>query len=124
LDHDVRPEHVLRVYYENLVTKPDVELRRIYEFLNLPAVPTNGEFGDSNSHILAGNKNTLKTASIKSDERWRKELSTDQLAYFGRHGAKTMSGLGYSLEGAGGDARGASVLQPGAMKGGGGRAGN
>lgn len=100
LDRDVRPEHVLRVYYENLVSKPEAEIRRVYEFLGLPAVAIGGEFSDENSHILAGNKNTLKTASIRSDERWRTELSANQLAYFGSHGAKTMAGLGYPFPGA------------------------
>lgn len=95
LTGEVDQRHVLRVRYENLVANPDAEMRRVFQFLELDKPDGADHLQPSHAHVFSGNRNTLKTSSIKPDERWRTELSEEHLAFFERHGAATMLALGY-----------------------------
>ena len=96
MENNVAPEHVLHVHYEKLVNDPTSELVRIFQFLQLPAAPEFDDQKRAQGHILAGNRGTLRSSGISSDDRWRRELTENQLDYFWNVAGSLMGRLGYS----------------------------
>lgn len=70
---------VLRVYYEDLCSDVDKTLARIHTFADQAPEPFTGDFAQAEHHIL-GNAMRLRGGQIKLDEKWRKELSPEQVA--------------------------------------------
>ena len=99
MERNVAPEHVLHVHYEDLVRNPDEALGRIFAFLGLPAMRKFDDERRSEGHILAGNRGTLRSSGINSDERWKSELSSGQIDYFWKLAGPTMDKLGYATGG-------------------------
>lgn len=87
---------LLTVHYEALASRPEPELRRISDFLDIDYCPQMLEFGASESHIVNGNRMRFRENSkIKLDERWREELSQSMLRFFDRRAGKLNRQLGY-----------------------------
>ena len=61
-------------FYEELCTLPDQTLRKIYRFAGLDPQDYNGNFKDSEHHIL-GNRMRLSDGAIRLDERWKREMT-------------------------------------------------
>lgn len=95
IERYIEPEHILRVRYEDLVLHSDVELAKIFKFLELSPIGGFSDIKPSADHILEGNRNTLRSKSVQLDERWRSELSGEQLRYFMKEGGDLMRRFGY-----------------------------
>lgn len=101
LERHVPPEHVLRVYYERLVSEPAAELERIYRFLGLPQPEGADYLQQHDAHILNGNPMRLGgLQQIKPDDRWQRELNDEDKAYFASAGRTMARSLGYVDDGA------------------------
>jgi hypothetical protein len=72
---------VLTVYYEDLAGNPERELRRMTDFLGLPYLPAMLRPADQVHHFIHSSvSGYLKgTNEIRVDERWRGELSTEEI---------------------------------------------
>ena len=98
LHEAISPDHLLRVRYEDLTAAPEQTLRTICAFLGVPFDAGALNFRDGQRHVLNGNEMRHSSATeIRTDERWRQELTRAQLAYFERHGGAELNArLGYS----------------------------
>lgn len=73
----------LVVRYEDLCTDPDAVLRRIARFLDLDPGRV-AEATDRERHVLGNRTRLVPITEIRLDERWRSELSADQVERIGR----------------------------------------
>lgn len=75
-------ERALTVYYEDLCRAPEPELRRVCTFLGVEFAPALLRPAVGVQHLVhASASRYSQTASeIRLDERWRQELSADQIA--------------------------------------------
>lgn len=85
----------LQVQYEELCREPEAVLRRTCGFLGLETRSLNLDFRARQQHIV-GNEMRLKTTSeIRADERWRTQLSGEDLAWFEAEAGATNRAFGY-----------------------------
>jgi hypothetical protein len=93
--------HLLCVRYEDLVTAPEEELRKVLAFLGLPYEPQVAE-GYGNTEGIPGWEYPWKARALEpiSSARvglWRNELTTEQVGILERWGGAALRGLGYEL---------------------------
>lgn len=83
--------------YEDLATQPGDILRNLCQFLRIDYEPRMLEFRDAGHHILNGNDMRMSTVGkISLDDRWRQQLSQEDLAVFERIAGRLNRQLGYS----------------------------
>ncbi len=69
------------VEYEKLCADPVIERERIGNFLGIDLPDKNFSLNTSNYHLVAGNPMRYKgEISIKSDEKWREGLNSEQIS--------------------------------------------
>ncbi|HUE86419.1 MAG TPA: sulfotransferase [Vicinamibacterales bacterium] len=87
-----------KVRYEDVCENPERELRLICDFLSLDFEPGMLQLWDRAVHNVPGNPFLFKNRqhSIAKDDRWRRELSHDQLATIERIVGPLNRALGYS----------------------------
>lgn len=95
--HNVRPDHKMRVRYEELCSDPLRTVNSIYKFLDLPTLeritlPVVGAY-----HLIPGNPLLMSTIpSIRVDERWKDEFRAPALADFENEAGRLNRSLGYT----------------------------
>jgi hypothetical protein len=77
------PDHLLQVGYEALVSEPDAQLARVFDFLRLPHEPQAVDYGESYRSPRAGMGDpiavhTQKRPVTTSLDKWVGELSQDR----------------------------------------------
>ena len=74
-------DRALLVYYENFAGRPEPELRRICEFLGLEFAPAMLRPADKAHHFISSNRGEYlrNSSEIRLDERWRAELTPEQI---------------------------------------------
>lgn len=99
IQHVVRAlpsSNVFTLCYETLCENKDVVLNELYSFLGLDYGQVNESFNSEACHIL-GNSMRLKFSStLRLDEKWKSNLSKEDLAVFDGVAGKTNKDLGYS----------------------------
>lgn len=87
----------LRTSYEDLCRNPVTELQRICSWMGVEFQPLMLDFR-TNRHNLGGNpmRSRQQETAIKLDERWRRELTKDDLAVFEKIGGELNRSLGYN----------------------------
>lgn len=96
IERNVPAEHRFHARYEDLASKPAEVMAALCKFANIEFEPAMLNFRDSVHHILNGNDMRMGSGEIRFDERWRKELGADDLAYFENAGGRSMNRrLGY-----------------------------
>ena len=93
----VGPERRFFVRYEDLCADPDATLRRLTEFVGADPAFRPLLLEKESFHNIGGNPMRFRRTEvhIKLDERWRRDLSPDQLRVFDRFGGRTNRRLGY-----------------------------
>lgn len=93
--------NLLVLRYEDLVTQPEVELRRIAEFLGLDYEPEMAEGSGNVEGTLPWEADwkTRATTKITSARigNWRRELSPTQVSRLERWGGSVLKDLGYEV---------------------------
>jgi hypothetical protein len=76
-----RGDQVLLVYYEDLIADPEVQVRRIAEFLNLEFVPEMLRPDEKAHHFIFSSTSKYEKGSGRFvlDERWRRELTPEEI---------------------------------------------
>ena len=84
--------------YEDICTSPIDQLTRICRELDLTYEPDMLDFRQRNRHNIGGNPMRFRQheQSIRIDERWRRELSREDLATFNRIAGRMNEYLGYA----------------------------
>jgi len=96
LQATVREEHVTRIRYEDMVENTTDTLRGLCRFLDLEFEPGMNDLATPVRHLFNGNDTRMAPRrEIKLDDRWRREMPEDELAYFHRKEAGLNSTLGY-----------------------------
>jgi hypothetical protein len=92
----VKPEHLQRVRYEDLVGDTSAELRRLCEFLQVDFEADMLRFAEHVHHITNGNDMRFSQSSeIRCDDAWRHRLMPADLAYFEKVAGDLNRRLGY-----------------------------
>jgi hypothetical protein len=88
---------ILRVRYESVCRDPATELTRICGWLGVEFSPAMLQVDRDNAHNCGGNKMRKRRdeREIRLDERWRNELSADEVAAFNRAAGWLNQRLGY-----------------------------
>ncbi len=88
---------VCRIRYEDLCAQPDAELRRLCTFLGVAYESHMARLWARETHGIPGNPLIFKEkeTAIRLDERWRRELSSDQLAAIDQVAGVLNRKLGY-----------------------------
>ncbi len=97
IGRSVDRRHVLSVRYEELVSDPGASLSAICTFLDRSFEPTMLDLAGGVRHNIGGNVGSRvgREKGVRHDERWRTDLSAEDLAYFERHGGDINRRLGY-----------------------------
>ncbi|HEY3913007.1 MAG TPA: sulfotransferase, partial [Verrucomicrobiae bacterium] len=74
----------LQVSYEDLCRQPEEVLRRVCDFLGLHSEKLNMDFRAREQHVLGNEMRLKSTSQIRLDERWRTQLSAEDLQVFAR----------------------------------------
>lgn len=72
----------IEVRYEELCERPQAVVRRICEFLGLDPEKVNLDFRSRQQHVLGNEMRLKSTSEIRLDERWKKELTAEDLEVF------------------------------------------
>jgi hypothetical protein len=83
------------VKYEELCGQPEETIRRTGRFLGLNLEQVNLDFRSRPSHVLGNEMRLNSTAEIRLDERWRRQLSAEDLETFNRVAGGMNVKLGY-----------------------------
>lgn len=90
-------DHILHTRYEDLCTQPEATMRRVVGFLDLDFEPGMIDLRKELSHNIGGNPMRFRQAerTIQLDERWKHELSAEDLKTFERIAGPMNRKLGY-----------------------------
>lgn len=100
LRRHVAGANLLQVSYEDMASNPERVGREICAFAGIPFDPVMLDLGKGDRHMVNGNDTRFAPArGIRLDERWRRELAQDELAYFERHAGQLNRQLGYTEAG-------------------------
>jgi hypothetical protein len=72
----------LQIRYEDLCCEPQPMLERLCEFIGMDPDRIVMDFRAKQQHVLGNDMRLKSTSEIRPDERWRKELSKEDLAVF------------------------------------------
>jgi hypothetical protein len=95
----IPPNKHYAIQYETLCVDPNTTMNHIWDFVRLPGLEQdwhNVDFSGCEHHIL-GNDNMRQTqqVKIKLDEKWRSQITTQQLDVFNNIAGATNQRLGY-----------------------------
>lgn len=83
--------------YEDLITNPERELKRICQLVGIEYQEAMLDFTSTLHHNVSGNNiRFLKSSKLVLDEKWRKVLSSEQLAYFENRAGSMNRQFGYA----------------------------
>jgi hypothetical protein len=85
----------LRVHYEELCREPKAVLHRVCEFLDLHPENLTMDFRAREQHVLGNEMRLKSTSQIHLDERWRSQLSAEDLKAFDRVAGTLNQRYGY-----------------------------
>lgn len=97
LTRQVPPANLIRLAYERLAAEPARVGAELCARVGLDYEPAMERLDQAVRHMVDGNDTRFSgRADIRLDERWRHELSADDLAYFMRRGGSVNGALGYA----------------------------
>jgi hypothetical protein len=83
VERELPSDAFLRLKYEDLARNPKTTTKALSKFLNIEYHPQMLNLGENQRHLVNGNDTRFeKERAIKLDERWRLDLSDEELCYF------------------------------------------
>lgn len=89
------PSQWTKVRYEDLCRDPVNTIKRLAVFLNLAPEQTVLDFRSKSHHVIGNGMRMDLTSEIRIDERWKEELSNENLKEFDRVAGKLNRSYGY-----------------------------
>jgi hypothetical protein len=97
LDKYIPASNMLVVRYEDLVLNAQDELNKICKWADIEFDEQMLNFSEAPHHNINGNDiRFIKTSKLILDEKWRKNLSKEDIDYFNEHGGALNQSFGYS----------------------------
>lgn len=88
------PDAFTSIRYEDLCAQPEASLDRLFRFIDLD--PAQARRDDPPPHHVLGNSMRLRQLTeIRTDERWRQQMTHDQLVAFEKIGGPMNRRFGY-----------------------------
>jgi len=85
----------VEVRYEDCCQDPVATLRRLQQFLGVEPVGLRRDFRTAGQHVVGNGMRLDTTSEIQLDERWRRELTEQDLRIFNRVAGETNQRHGY-----------------------------
>jgi hypothetical protein len=85
----------IRIRYEDLCARPEAVLRQVCEFLEIDGRHPVLDFRSRQQHVLGNDMRLKSTSEIRLDERWRTQLSREDLDVFERSAGQMNRQYGY-----------------------------
>ncbi|MCH8851495.1 MAG: sulfotransferase [Planctomycetes bacterium] len=85
----------LRLRYEDVCADPERQMARVLRFIEVDPGGGTLDFRSVEHHVIGNGMRLDSSSVIELDERWRSELSAEQLAEFDRVAGDTNRKLGY-----------------------------
>jgi hypothetical protein len=85
----------IEVHYEELCKDTENTLRRVFEFLDLDTEKHIRDFRSVEHHVVGNGMRLDTTSTISLDERWREELTEQDLRIFDREAGEINRHYGY-----------------------------
>lgn len=96
IEHYVNPEHCIHMKYEDFVLNPQVESKRVCDFLGIEHEESMLDYSNTPYHILSGNNmRFIKNADIVPDFKWKEKLCKQDQIRFNRIAGKLNNDFGY-----------------------------
>lgn len=92
----IAPEKVTTIHYEDVCQFPMGTLGTVFQFLGLDPTKASMEFRNTPQHVIGNGMRLDSTSEIRLDERWREQLSDDDLKTFDRVAGDANRRYGYS----------------------------
>jgi len=89
------PDCWLTVHYEELCVNPDATLARLFAFVGLDGSQAASDFRSVEHHILANAMRLRDSSTIELDQKWKTQLSREDLAMFELIAGSVNSFYGY-----------------------------
>ncbi len=91
----IDPSRVMTIHYEDVCQTPLGVLGTVYLFLGLDPTEGTVAFRDKPQHVIGNGMRLDSTSEIRLDERWREQLSDDDLSTFERVAGAANRRYGY-----------------------------
>ncbi len=95
----VRPEHFLKVRYEDIASQPEKIMKKICKFSGVSFEPSMLDFTAGIRHSVNGNQDarfSRQKKGILLNELWKEKLTQEDLEVFDKYGGLTNRRLGYN----------------------------
>lgn len=89
------PADYIKVYYEQLCREPQPTLDRLYCFLDLDPARAAADYRSAEHHIMGNRMRLCSSSEIRLDEKWRHELTPEDLEVFERIAGHVNRAAGY-----------------------------
>ncbi|GJM24571.1 MAG: sulfotransferase [Phycisphaerae bacterium] len=91
----IDPTRVTTIHYEDVCETPLGTLGNVFQFLGLDPAKGTVAFRDTPQHVIGNGMRLDSTSEIRLDERWREQLSDDDLSTFERVAGDANRRYGY-----------------------------
>ncbi len=91
----IDPKCVTTIHYEDVCQTPLGTLGTVHQFLGLDPTKCTLEFRNTPQHVIGNGMRLDSTSEIRLDERWREQLSDDDLSTFERVAGAANRRYGY-----------------------------
>ncbi|MCA9251837.1 MAG: sulfotransferase [Phycisphaerae bacterium] len=91
----IDPSRVTTIHYEDVCQTPLGTLGNLFQFLGLDPTKGTVEFRNTPQHVIGNGMRLDSTSEIRLDERWREQLSDDDLSTFERVAGAANRRYGY-----------------------------
>jgi len=96
LREKINPANIMQLRYEDFASDPENMGRKLCSFVGMDYDPVMLDFSNGERHMANGNDTRFNSnKGIRLDERWRRELVGEELAYFESRGGSVNHMLGY-----------------------------
>lgn len=97
LRSNVARDRWVTLRYEDLVTDAPATMRKLAALLGLSYEPTMAALGGKIRHLVHGNETRMaQERPLVLDERWKREMGHEDLAFFNANAAQLNTQLGYA----------------------------
>jgi hypothetical protein len=92
---DVPDDRFIEVRYEELCASPEKTMARLFAFLGVQPINNTLAFRNVEHHVVGNGMRLDDVTEIRLDERWREELTADDLEQFDAVAGDLNRKLGY-----------------------------
>ena len=91
----MHPRRCLQIRYEALCTEPEAILQSVHRFLEVSATQHAPAYTPEAQHILGNSMRLRPLQNVRLDEKWREQMTSDDLLTFAESAGKLNAALQY-----------------------------